>query len=106
MKLKKGDNVLIISGKDRGKTGKILQAFPDEAKITIEGANLRKKHQKPKKQGEKGQVISMPSPLNISNVKLICSKCSKAVRTGFKIEKSEKGKKIKSRICKKCKQEI
>ena len=105
MKLKKGDNVKILAGKDQGKTGKILQSFPKEGKIMIEGVNLRKKHQKAKKQGEKGQIISLPAPVYISNVKLICPKCGKAVKTGFKT--SGKGKKkIKNRFCKKCKQEF
>jgi large subunit ribosomal protein L24 len=100
MKLKKGDQVLIISGKDRGRKGKILRVFPREGKILVEGINLRKKHQKPKKSGEKGQIISLPTPLNISKTKLICSRCGKPTRVGFKlIEKktenlsaSQKGK--------------
>jgi large subunit ribosomal protein L24 len=101
MKLKKGDTVLIISGKDRGKKGKILEAFPKDGRILVEGVNLRKKHQRPKKSGEKGQIISMPGPISISNAKLICPKCGKPTRAGFKILN-----KNKIRICKKCNQEI
>ncbi len=100
MKIKKGDTVLIISGKSRGKKGKVLKVFPKENRILVEGANLRKKHQKPRKSGEKGQIISMPSPTPISNVKLVCPKCAKPARMGYKIV----GKK-KFRICKKCGQE-
>lgn len=101
MKIIKDDTVLIISGKDKGKKGKVLDVFPKENKVMVEGANLKKKHQKPKKSGEKGQIISLPGPLSISSVKLICPKCGKATRVGFKV----KGKN-KVRVCKKCKQEI
>lgn len=107
MKLKKNDVVLIISGKDRGKKGKIIEVFPKKGKILVEGINLIKKSVRPKKSGEKGQIISMPSPIDASKTKIICSRCGKAVRIGYrKIIKSEshqdqkKNKKI--RICKKC----
>lgn len=101
MKIRKGDTVLIISGKYRGKTGKILRTFPKERKILVEGVNIVKKHQKPRKAGEKGQVIEMPSSINVSNVKLICSRCGKATRVGYKIVNDKK-----FRMCKKCSQEI
>ena len=101
MKIHKDDQVLIISGKDRGKKGKVLEAFPKQGQILVEGVNLRKKHQKPKKQGEKGQVITMPGAISMSNVKLICPKCQKPTRIGYKILE-----KNKIRICKKCKQEV
>ena len=65
MKIKKGDTVLITSGKDRGKKGKVLKAFPAEHKILVEGINLRKKHQKPKKMGEKGQIVILSAPVNV-----------------------------------------
>lgn len=101
MKLKKGDNVLIIAGKDRGKTGKILKALPREARILVEGLNLRKKHVRPKREGEKGQVVEVSGLMNVSNVKIICPKCGKAIRAGYKISESKK-----FRICKKCGQKI
>jgi large subunit ribosomal protein L24 len=101
MKIKKGDNVLITTGKDKGKTGKILKSLPKELKVLIEGVNLKKKHIRPKKEGEKGQVIGIPAPVDISNVKIICPKCGKASRIGYKIEKDNK-----NRICKKCEQAI
>lgn len=107
MKIHKGDQVLIISGKYLGKKGKVLKVFPKERKILVEGVNLIKKHQKPKKEGEKGQIISLPAPFDVSNAKLICPKCAKAVRVGYKItEKKEKKEKAKVRICKRCKKEI
>lgn len=100
MKIKKGDTVLIISGKDRGKKAKVLKVFPEEKRILVEGINLRKKHLKPKKAGEKGQTVQLPAPLDVSNAKFICSKCGKATRIGFKIVEKKK-----FRICKKCGQE-
>jgi large subunit ribosomal protein L24 len=101
MKIRKNDTVLVISGKDRGKKGKVLTVSPKTAKVLIEGVNLKKKHQKPKKEGEKGQVISIPAFIPASNVKLICPKCGKPTRVGRKILG-----KNKLRICKKCNQEI
>lgn len=105
MKVKKGDSVLVISGKDKGRTGKITKALPKELKILIEGINLKKKHVKPRREGEKGQVVAIPALMDISNIKLICPKCGKATRVGYKMEKGEK-ETTKNRICKKCKQTI
>ena len=101
MKFKKGDNVLIIAGKDKGRTGKIIKSIPKELKILVEGINLKKKHVRPKREGQKGQVVEIPAALDISNAKIICPKCGKATRIGYTVEKG-----IKSRICKKCKQVI
>lgn len=98
MRLKKGDNILVISGKDKGRKGKIMRAFPANSNVMIEGLNLKKKHKRPRKEGEKGQVIEIPAPIHISNVKLVCPKCSKPSRTTYLIEG---GKKV--RICKSCK---
>jgi len=106
MRIRKGDTVLIISGKYRGKTGKVLKAFPTRRggyprKILVEGVNLVKKHQRPRRTGEKGQIIQIPKPIDVSNAKLICPKCGKATRVGYKIIENKK-----YRICKKCGQEI
>jgi len=101
MKVKKGDNVLIIAGKDKSRTGKIIKAFPKELKILVEGINLKKKHVRPKREGEKGQIVEVPAALDISNVKIICPKCGKATRIGYLIENKEK-----YRICRKCRQKI
>jgi len=101
MKIHKGDQVLIISGKDRGRKGKVLEAFPKEQRILVEGINLRKKHLKPKREGEKGQIIELPAPISVSKVKLICPKCGKATRVGYKITEKKK-----NRVCKKCRQEV
>lgn len=101
MKIRKGDQILIISGKDKGRKGKVIEAFPAQGRIVVEGINLRKKHMRPKKSGEKGQIVELPGSLAVSNTKIICPKCKKATRIGYKAE----GKK-KYRICKKCGQEI
>lgn len=101
MKIKKNDQVSIISGKDKGKKGKVLEVFPSLEKLTVENINLVKKHRRPRREGEKGQVIEIPKALHISNVKLICPKCSEAARVGYK--QTETGK---YRVCKKCGQEI
>lgn len=111
MKIKKGDTVLIISGKDVGRTAKVLKSLPKEGKVLVEGVNFKKKHVRPKKQGEKGQIISVPGPLDVSNVKLVCPKCGKAVRIGYKIvddpsSRGSSGQVKKFRICKKCKSEV
>jgi len=69
MKLKKGDNVKIITGKDKGKSGKIVRALPKENKVIVEGLNMMKKHQRPRKSGEKGSMVNIAMPIHVSNVK-------------------------------------
>ncbi|HRY82656.1 MAG TPA: 50S ribosomal protein L24 [Candidatus Moranbacteria bacterium] len=101
MKIKKNDIVKMKAGKDSGKTGKVLQSFPQEGKITVEGLNIMKKHAKPRKQGEKGQRIEIPRKVEVSNAMLVCPKCAKTSRIGYKIINGEK-----QRICKKCQGEI
>jgi large subunit ribosomal protein L24 len=101
MKIKKGDNIKMLSGKDRGKTGKVLRVIPTSGKMIVEGLNLIKKHVRPKKQGEKGQRVSVPAAVNISNAMIVCPKCSKSSRVGFKMKD-----KNKFRVCKKCGSEI
>ena len=101
MRIHKGDTVLIISGKDKGRQGKVLKTFPKENRILVENINLRKKHQKPRKAGEKGKLIELPGALSVPNAMLVCQKCGKATRVGYKISENNK-----SRFCKKCGQEI
>jgi len=103
--IKKGNIVLITTGKDKNKRGKILTVLSKKNKVIVEGLNLKKKHIKPKEKGQKGQIVEISGPIDISNVKLICSNCKKATRTGIKIEIKEK-KKIKKQTCKKCGKEI
>lgn len=101
MKIRKSDNVKILSGKDREKTGKVLRVFSKDKKAIVEGMNLVKKHSRPRKQGEKGQRISVPAAIDLSNLMLVCPKCSKSSRVGYKVSG-----KNKFRVCKKCKSEI
>ena len=105
MRIKKGDNVKVMTGKDRGKTGKVIQAFPEKGKVVVEGVNAMTKHMKVRKQGEKGQKLEFSGPINASNVLLICPKCAKPTRVGAKILE-EGGKRKKVRVCKKCKEVI
>ncbi|MBZ1345077.1 MAG: 50S ribosomal protein L24 [Candidatus Nealsonbacteria bacterium] len=97
MKIKKGDTVLIILGKDRGRKGKVLKIIPEKESLIVEGINIKKKHIRPKKGGEKGRIVQIAAPIHISNAKLICSKCGKPSRIGYKIIEKKK-----NRICKKC----
>lgn len=117
-KIKKGDKVQIIAGKDRfkktkkgdktskGNQGKVLQVFPKLGKIVVEGLNLRFKHLKARRMGEAGQRIEFPAPLDISNVKVVCPKCSQVTRIGFKLLETDKKGNKKNRFCKKCNQTI
>ena len=97
MKIKKDDKVVVLSGKDKGKQGKVLSADPKGAKVIVEGVNVATKHQKPRKQGEEGSIIKVETPIYASKVQLVCPKCGKATRVGFKVENGKK-----TRICKKC----
>ncbi len=101
MKIKKNDIVKMLAGKDSGKTAKVLRVYPAEAKVTMEGLNLVKKHMRPRREGEEGQRVELPRKVTVSNVILICPKCSKPTRVGYEITKDKK-----IRICKKCKGEI
>lgn len=71
MKIKKGDNVIVLTGKDKGKKGKIVRAIPKENKVVIDGINLAKKHQRPRRSGEKGAILTVAMPINASNVKKV-----------------------------------
>ena len=101
MNIKKGDNVKIIAVKDRGKSGKVLAVFSDSNRISIEGLNVFKKHKRPTKQGQKGEIISLARPMDASNIMLICGSCKKPTRVG---QRAEGDRKV--RFCKKCKASI
>jgi large subunit ribosomal protein L24 len=101
IRLKKGDNVILLKGKDKKKTGKILKIMAAENKIIVDGLNMVKKHERPKKQGEKGQTVSVARPINLSNVKIICPSCKKATKIVYKLE-TKGGKVTKIRVCHKC----
>ena len=97
MKIKKNDQVLIISGNDKGKKGKVLKSLPAKGRIVVEGVAMVKKHVKPKKSGQKGQIAMAPRAISSSNALLVCPKCGKAGRVGYE---TVEGKKY--RVCKKC----
>lgn len=83
MKIKKGDNIVVIAGKDKGKTGKVVVSFPKNNQVLVEGVNIQKKHQKARKSGTKGQIIDKAMPINVSNVAI--SDAGKAARVGKKL---------------------
>ena len=97
MKIKKGDTVKVLSGNDKDKTGEVLEVIPKADKIVVKGANIRKKHVKPRKQGEEGGIIPVECAVNSSIVNVVCPKCGKATRVGYSVEKDGK-----VRVCKKC----
>jgi len=101
MNIKKNDMVKVIAGKDKGKTGKVVQVFKDLNKIVVEKLNKRYKNLRPRKEGEKGQRIEFDAPLDASNVMLVCKKCGQTTKVGYKVSGDKK-----YRICKKCKETI
>ena len=97
MKIKKGDTVEVLSGNDKGKKGEVLEVIPKKDKVIVKGVNIRKKHVKPRKQGEEGGIIPVECAIYSSKVNVVCPKCKKAVKVGYIMEKDEK-----VRVCKKC----
>lgn len=100
MNILKGDQVKIISGKDKGKIGKVIKVMPKKMQVIVEGLNLVKKHVRARRAGEKGQIIEVPRPLHVSKVMIVCSKCGKPTRVGYLIKEDKK-----YRVCKKCENE-
>lgn len=98
MNIRKDDTVVVITGKDKGKEGKVLQAMPKEGKILISGVNMVTKHKKPRGQSDPGGIIHQEAPIDASNAMLVCSKCGKATRIAHKL--LDDGSKV--RVCKKC----
>ena len=101
MKIKANDKVVVLSGKDKGKEGKILVAMPADNKVIVEGVNVATCHTRPRKQGEQGGIIRKEIPMRADKVMLVCPKCDKTTRVAHKIED---GKKI--RVCKHCGAEL
>ncbi len=85
MKIKKNDNVIVIAGKDKGKTGKVIKALPERDMVVIAGVNVKKKHQRPQKSGQKGQVVDKTLPIHISNVMILDPSTGKRTRVGMKL---------------------
>ena len=101
MSIRKDDTVIVLSGKDKGKKGKVLTVMPKDGKVIVEKVNVISRHQKPRKQGEEGGIIKREAPIYACKVMRVCPKCNKPTRIGHKVEGDKK-----VRICKKCGAEI
>lgn len=97
MKIKKGDKIKVVTGKDKGREGKVERVYEKANRLLIEGINLYKRHVKKNEKMPQGGVIDVPRPIEAAKVMLICPKCAKLTRVGYKIEKNKK-----IRVCKKC----
>lgn len=95
--MKKGDIVKIVTGKDKGKTGKIIRVDKKLGKIAVEGMNMYKKHSRPKREGEKGEVVTVTRAFDISNAMIVCNSCNKPVREAYKRDEGKS-----TRYCRKC----
>ena len=102
MHIKSNDTVVVLSGRDKGKQGKVMSVDPKEGKAIVEGVSIAKRHKKPRKQGEPGGIIKMETPIYASKLMRVCPKCSKPTRPAYKI--GDDGN--KTRVCKKCGAEI
>ncbi len=102
IKIKKGDTVMAIAGRDRGKTGKVLRIYPRKSRVVVEGVNFVKKHMRKTRQDQEGGIIKRESPIQISNLAVFCKSCNRPVRIG--ITALSDGS--KSRFCKRCKEMI
>lgn len=98
MKIKKGDQVVVVIGKDKGSKGKVEKVFPVDNQVLVMGVNIYKKHTKPAGEGKPGGIVDLVKPLNVAKVALICPKCGQKTRVGYQIMKEGK-----ERICRKCK---
>ena len=98
MKIRKGDRVQVLTGKDRGKTGTVTRSIPERNKVIVDGVNIAKKHQKPTGQANTGGIIDKEMPIQVANVAIICNGCGKPTRVGYRFEPD--GTKV--RICRKC----
>ena len=101
MNIKRDDKVIVLSGKDKGKQGKVMSADPKAMKVIVEGVNVATKHQKAQKQGQEGGIIKVETPIYACKVQLVCPKCGKATRVAHKVTGDKK-----VRVCKKCGAEI
>ena len=102
LRIKKNDTAIVLSGKNRGKRGRVISVNPSKEVVMIEGVNIIKRHMKPSKSNAQGGIIEKEAPVHISNTMLVCPKCSKPTRIGSSALEGDK----KTRICKKCKEVI
>jgi len=101
-KIRKGDIIQAVTGKDKGKKGKVIQVFPDAGRALVEGINLAKKHKRQTRQDQQGGIVSIEMPIAIANIMLVCKHCDRATRVGFSVLKDG----TKARVCKSCKEAI
>ncbi len=99
--VKKGDNVMIIAGKDKGKSGSVTKVDVQNGRVLVEGANIATNYVKPRNAQEKGGIVKKEAPIDASNVMIICPECGKATKAGHRVENVD-GKDVKIRFCKKC----
>ncbi|MBQ8162236.1 MAG: 50S ribosomal protein L24 [Clostridia bacterium] len=106
MHVKLNDEVIVISGKDLGKTGRVIKCLPKEHRVTVENINIAKRHMKARRADTQSQIVDKVMPIDVSNVMLICPKCKKPARTAHKVERvqNDEGKLVRQmiRVCKKC----
>lgn len=103
MKIHKNDNVMVIAGNARGKSGKVLKMFREERRVIIEGVNIIKRHARPSQKNPQGGVVQKEAPISAANIMVICPKCSKPSRVGRKpVTDSATGKKQMMRVCRNC----
>ena len=105
LKVKKGDNVYILAGEDKGKTGKVLNVDLKKSRVVVEGVSVATKHKKPKPPQDQGGIVHIETPIDVSNVMVICTSCKKPSKLAIKVEGEGKNKE-KVRMCKKCGSEI
>ena len=101
MRIRKGDNVQVLSGNDKGKTGEVLEVMQKEDKVIVKGVNVRKKHVKARKQGDESGIIPVECAIPASKVNVVCPKCGKVTKVGYRVDKDKK-----VRVCKKCGAEL
>ncbi len=106
MNIKKDDTVVVISGNDKGKRGKVVATSPKEGKVIVQGVHIVHKHEKPKRQGDAGGIIDVEGAIYASKVQLWCPKCGKGVRIKHKLTEDKDGKQKKVRVCAKCGEEL
>jgi large subunit ribosomal protein L24 len=102
LKIRKGDRVRVLSGKDKGKEGEVMRALPSDGKVIVDGVNVARKSQRPTRTTQQGGIIDRDMPIQVSNVALVCPSCGKPTRVGFTTDTSGQ----KARVCKKCGGEI
>jgi large subunit ribosomal protein L24 len=102
LKVKKNDMVMVVTGRERGKTGKVLRVLPESGRVVIERLNLVKRHTKPRGAGSSGGIIEKEAPLDISNVMVFCERCNAPVRVGFKVAADRS----KTRVCRRCQESL